>query len=87
MPLYDYRAKDSAESCDRCREGFEVAHGMTESGPKTCPECGCQVVRAISAPQIKGGRWSSKRLFDKDNMRKKGFRTGSDLLESGEVKL
>lgn len=87
MPLYDYRAKEKTHSCDHCREGFEVRHGMMEKGPEKCPECGSPVVRAISAPQIKGGRWSSKRLLDKDNMRKKGFRTGSDLLESGEVKL
>ena len=87
MPLYDYRAKDESRSCDHCREGFEVTHGMRESGPEKCPKCGVQVVRAISAPQIKGDRWSSRRLLNKDNIRKHGFKTGSDLLESGDVDL
>lgn len=48
---------------------------------------GSPAVRAISAPQIKGDRWSSKRLLGKDDVRKKGFWTGSELLESGELKL
>jgi putative FmdB family regulatory protein len=87
MPVYDYSAKDPSQSCDHCRDGFEVRHGMTEPGPERCPKCGAQVVRAISAPQIKGERWSEKRLLNRDNLRKHGFKTGSDLLESGDVDL
>ncbi len=60
---------------------------MTEKGPDKCPKCGGKVVRAISAPYVKGDRWSSKRLLNKDNLRKHGFKTGSDLLESGDVKM
>jgi rRNA maturation protein Nop10 len=60
---------------------------MTEKGPEKCPKCGREVVRAISAPQIKGDRWSEKRLLNKDNLRAKGFKTGADLLESGDVEI
>ncbi len=86
MPTYDYRAADEKRSCDHCREGFEVMHGMTEKGPEDCPECGSSVVRMFSAPQIKGDRWSSKRLLGRENLKKHGFQTGTDLLESGDVK-
>ncbi len=87
MPFYDYHAKDEKRSCGHCRGGFEVRHGMTESGPEKCPKCGCEIVRVISAPQIKGDRWSEKRLLNKDNLRAKGFKTGTDLLESGDVEI
>jgi putative FmdB family regulatory protein len=85
VPTYEYRARDEKRSCERCRAGFEVVHGMTDEGPKACPQCGAPVERAIQAPHIKGDRWSSRRLLDKDHVRRHGFRTGSDLLESGEV--
>ena len=85
MPAYDYRAKDGERSCEHCRDGFEAMHGMTEKGPAECPKCGAPLVRMISAPQVKSDGWSSKRLLNKDNLHKHGFKTGTDLLESGDV--
>ena len=85
MPTYDYVARDPEKACDHCREGFEVMHGMSERGPEKCPKCGKPVRKAVSAPQISAGRWSTKRLLNKDNIRKHGFKTGADLLESGDI--
>jgi putative FmdB family regulatory protein len=87
MPLYDYVAKDPERACDHCRAGFECMHGLNERGPTKCPKCGAPVKRAISVPNVSGGRWSSKRLLNKDHIHKHGFKTGTDLLESGDVKL
>ncbi len=83
MPRYDYRAADPERACEHCRGPFEVVHGMMEDGPDTCPECGAPVRRVIHAAQIKSSRWSSKRLLNKDNLAKHGFKTGSQLLEEG----
>ncbi len=85
MPTYDYLACDPEKACDHCREGFEVMHGMSERGPVKCPKCGEAVKKGISAVQISRGRWSEKRLLNKDYMRKHGFKTGTDLLESGDI--
>ena len=82
MPTYDYVAVEPAEACDHCREGFECMHSMSEAGPKKCPKCGAAVKRALSAPNVSAGRWSSKRLLNRDNLKKHGFQTGSEFLES-----
>jgi putative FmdB family regulatory protein len=87
MPAYDYAASDPARSCDFCLDGFEATHGMMEPGPSACPECGAPVKRLISVPQVKGGRWSSARLLNPDNVSRHGFRTGTQLLEEGKLKL
>ena len=87
MPTYDYLAKDPERACGHCRQGFEVVRGMDEPDPTTCPRCGAAIVRKWSAPFVAEGRWSSKRLLNKDHLHKHGFKTGSDLLESGDVKL
>jgi putative FmdB family regulatory protein len=84
MPMYDYEAKDEAGACEHCRAGFEVLHPIAEKGPKKCPECGVPVKRAISAPNVSAGQWSSKRLLAKDNLLKHGFQTGAQFLESNE---
>jgi len=82
MPMYDYEAKDASGACEHCRKGFEVMHSMSEKGPRKCPKCGVPVKRAISAPYVSGGQWSTKRLLAKDNLLKHGFQTGSQFLES-----
>ncbi len=82
MPTYDYVAEDETRACDHCRRGFEVVHPMSEKGPEKCPKCDAPVKRAISAPYVSGGRWSTKRLLNKDNLKKHGFQTGSQFLES-----
>jgi putative FmdB family regulatory protein len=86
VPTYDYQAEDAAQGCGHCRDGFEVVHGMQEPGPTTCPACGRPVRRAWKPPFVSDGHWSSKRLLNKDNLKKHGFKTGTDLLESGEAK-
>jgi hypothetical protein len=87
VPRYDYVAVDPKASCDTCREGFEVTHGMGEPAPEACPDCGSPVKRSWKkAPYVSGGRWSSKRLLDKDNLHKHGFKTGTDLLEETDSK-
>lgn len=51
MPLYEYRCQNE--------HLFEVIHGMSEPGPETCPDCGAQCERQISAPggvKVRGGR-------------------------------
>lgn len=53
MPIYDY-------VCGTCRHRFEVFHGLNESGPHQCPECGGAVSRAFAPPTIvfKGSGWA-----------------------------
>lgn len=87
MPAYDYAAGDPAKGCDHCRAGFEVVHSMKDAGPRKCPECGGAVRRVIGPVNVSAGRWSSKRLLNKDNIHRQGFKTGTDLLESGDLKL
>jgi putative FmdB family regulatory protein len=86
MPTYDYQAEDPARGCERCRDSFEATHGMNETPPAVCPVCGAPVRRSWRAPFVSNGHWSSKRLLNKDNLHKHGFKTGTDLLESGDVK-
>lgn len=86
MPIYVYIAADRSGSCDRCREGFDVLHGISEKGPEKCPDCGAPVARKISAPFI-SRRPSAKSLLNPDYRRKRGFKTGAELLESGDIKL
>ena len=50
---------------------------------RSCDHCR----EGISAPQISAGRWSTKRLLSKDNLRKHGFETGSTALEKGKLKI
>ena len=57
-------------------------HSISAEGPKGCPNGGARVKRAISAPYVSGGQWSTKRLLNKDNLKKHGFMTGSQFLES-----
>ena len=53
MPIYDY-------VCSNCRHRAEVLHGVHDEGARTCPECGGQMRKAISAPAIvfKGSGWA-----------------------------
>ena len=53
MPIYDY-------VCSDCGHRFEVFHGLNETGPHRCPECGGAVSRAFAPPTIvfKGSGWA-----------------------------
>jgi putative FmdB family regulatory protein len=53
VPIYDY-------VCSGCGHRFEVFHGLNESGPHRCPECGGAVSRVFAPPTIvfKGSGWA-----------------------------
>ena len=68
MPVYDYRAKDSAHSCDYCRLPFELARRLSDPPLTECPQCGAPIVKLISAPAL--GR--SKSMLD-DRAKAAGF--------------
>ena len=54
MPLYDYI----------CTNGHvtEVMHGVNDSGPAACPQCGAEMRKLLSTPAIvfKGSGWAKK---------------------------
>ena len=52
MPLYDYR-------CKKCGHRFEQIQKFSDPEIKTCPKCGGEVERLLSAPavQFKGSGW------------------------------
>lgn len=55
MPRYDYR-------CSSCGREVEVMHGIHESGPQACDDCGGAMRKALSSPAIhfKGSGWAKK---------------------------
>ena len=57
MPIYDY-------VCSNCGHLTEVVHGIHESGPKFCPNCGAEgtMTKAFAPPTIhfKGSGWAKK---------------------------
>ncbi|MBI2763842.1 MAG: zinc ribbon domain-containing protein [Chloroflexi bacterium] len=57
MPIYDY-------SCTACHHLVEVIHGMTEPGPRFCPNCGTEgtMRKGFATPAIhyKGSGWAKK---------------------------
>jgi putative FmdB family regulatory protein len=68
MPVYDYRAKDSAQSCEFCRLPFEMTRRLSDPPLENCPKCGAPIVKLISAPAL--GR--SKSMLD-DRAKAAGF--------------
>lgn len=55
MPTYDY-------VCTVCATRIEVMHGVSESGPQVCTDCGGAMRKALSPPTIvfKGSGWAKK---------------------------
>jgi putative FmdB family regulatory protein len=57
MPIYDY-------TCSNCGQRTEVIHGINDSGPRFCPNCGAEgtLRKAFSTPAIlfKGSGWAKK---------------------------
>jgi putative FmdB family regulatory protein len=57
VPIYDY-------VCSNCGHLTEVVHGIHESGPKFCPNCGAEgtMTKAFAPPTIhfKGSGWAKK---------------------------
>ena len=58
MPVYDYIATDSNQSCAHCANGFEVTQSLSAPRLTVCPRCGAAVIKCIAAPAI--GRSKSK---------------------------
>lgn len=52
MPIYEYIAKDASQSCEFCKDTFEVMRKISDSQLDACPKCGAPVVRQISAPSL-----------------------------------
>ena len=83
MPVYVYQAVDLAESCEKCKEGFELTQSMKDEPIGQCPECRAPVMRIIQAPGV-NVRWVRSKI-SKDNLAKHGFKTGGQLLEEGKI--
>ncbi|CAN5746318.1 zinc ribbon domain-containing protein [soil metagenome] len=53
MPVYDY-------ACQSCGRQIEVVHGVHDSDPRACTECGGPMRKLLSRPAIvfKGSGWA-----------------------------
>jgi putative FmdB family regulatory protein len=52
MPIYEYQAKDSGQSCAHCADGFELMQRMSDAPLEACPECAAPLTKLISAPAV-----------------------------------
>jgi putative FmdB family regulatory protein len=52
MPTYEYE-------CRPCRVIYQTRHGINDSPVKTCPSCGGDVQRLVSAPNLNLKNFSS----------------------------
>lgn len=52
MPFYRYQATDSATSCERCKGGFDLRQGLSDSALDACPWCGAPVARVPALAAI-----------------------------------
>ena len=52
MPIYEYQAKDPAQSCPKCARGFEVMQRMSDPPFTQCPACGAPLRKLVSAPSV-----------------------------------
>lgn len=73
MPTYEYE-------CSKCGEVFDVLHGMSEAGPKTCLKKGCRgkMKKLISA--------GSGLIFKGSGFYITDYKKKSGVPESGEGK-
>jgi putative FmdB family regulatory protein len=71
MPIYCYRAVDSAQACEHCREIFEVHQRMSEEALAACPQCGAPIERIITSVYF--GTSLKDRLSDK-RLKQLGFK-------------
>jgi putative FmdB family regulatory protein len=69
MPIYAYQASSESNSCVACISGFEVIQKMRDERLQTCPACGAQVRRVITAPHLTTGTPS----LDERNIENHGF--------------
>lgn len=52
MPIREYKASDTENSCDHCRDGFEQIEGVDASPIETCPRCGAVIQRQFSTSNV-----------------------------------
>jgi putative FmdB family regulatory protein len=52
VPIYEYQ-------CQACEERLEIIQSFSDPPPTTCPECGGDLKKLLSAPafQFKGSGW------------------------------
>ncbi len=82
MPIYEYRAKNSAAACEHCSENFEVTQRMGDPPLKVCPVCGAPVERIISLFSVSTAPSTRSLLSDK-NIKRHGF---TKLVNEGDGK-
>jgi putative FmdB family regulatory protein len=68
MPFYEYIASGEPH-CPLCGEGFDRLQKLDDDDLSVCPDCGAEVVRKISAPNLA----SSSPSLQSDNIEKHGF--------------
>lgn len=52
MPIREYTAVDPEQSCRHCRNGFEEVEPIDAPAMKTCPRCGGNIARQLSAARV-----------------------------------
>jgi putative FmdB family regulatory protein len=59
MPTYDY-------ACANCGHVIEVVHGVHDTGPTVCPQCGGLLRKRMTLPAIhfRGSGWAKKDARD-----------------------
>lgn len=69
MPFYEYIHADGP-GCDHCRGRFTKLQRLSEAPLEHCPECGSQIRRLISPPNVVSGKAHQLR---ESNIEKAGF--------------
>lgn len=74
MPIYEYE-------CQKCGHDLEALQQVSEPPLKTCPECGGELKKLLSAPafQFKGSGW-----YVTDYAGKNGDGAGKEAKDSGK---
>jgi putative FmdB family regulatory protein len=74
MPIYDY-------VCSDCRHRVEVIHGINDTGPRFCPNCGHEgtMRKALATPAIhfKGSGWAKMDRSSTSGAKKTSGSSGS----------
>lgn len=70
MPIYIYQASSDYNSCEHCREQFEVTQSMKDDPLSQCEFCGNEIRRIIQPVGFSRG---NKGLLSDKNIKEKGF--------------
>ena len=84
MPIYEY-------VCSACGQRTEILHGIHDSAPAFCPDCGAEgtLRKGIAAPAVvfKGSGWAKKdRRATSSSSRSGDARDGTSDSKSAEPK-